>query len=217
MLSERQLDRLNELLGQELGRNPFGAPLYEWRWSESLFHRMLKIDRATGKPVFDYRCVCGLNVLIHQPHCRLTVAVPCYIPRKMAPQLKDQWVAVVWSAPGTREEWLREFGTRLEYPPQGYRVPTNACLEPNVDPDAAVTWELIHKIREQRKKTFRQWIEESEDALALKERRDDSRLDAMISDACTAFGNAKPGARMGGISLPSKETSSTGTEAGRAA
>lgn len=215
MLSERQLARLNNLLGQELGRNPFGDPLYSWAYSEYLQHRMLKIDPHTAQPVFDYRCVCGLNVLVHQPHCRLTTAVPCYIPRKMTPQLKNQWVAVVWSAPGSPEQWVREFGIRMEYPPRGYCVPTNACLEPDVDPDVAVTWDLIHKIREQRKKTMQQWITEAEDALALHERRKDAELDDMISDACTAFGNAKPGARMGGISLPSRETSATGIEAGR--
>jgi len=217
MLSDKQLRRLNEILAQELGRTPSGEGLYSWAWSESLQHRMLRIDRATSQPVFDYRCACGTNVLIHQAHCRMTVAVPCYVERKMAPELKEQWVAVVWSAPGTREEWMREFGNRLEYPPRGYRVPTNACLEPNVDPDVSVTWDLVHKIRAQRKKTFAQWMEETDDALALKERRDESLLDSMISDAITAFGNAKPGARSGGISLPSTETSATGQEAGRTA
>lgn len=215
MLTERQLKRLNELLAIELGRTPFGDGLYRWAWSEYLTHRMQKIDPDTGKPVFDYRCVCGLNRMVHEPHCRLTVAVPCYVPRKMAPLLKNQWVAVVWSAPGPREEWLRDFGTRLEYPERGYEVPTNACLEPDVDPDVAVTWDLIHKIRDQRKKTFAQWLQQTEDALALKERRDESLLDAMVCDAITAFGNAKPGARSGGISLPSRETSATGTESGR--
>jgi hypothetical protein len=217
MLSNKKLGRLNELLAIELGRNRWGEGLYSWSYSEHLLHKMVKLG-VNGQPVYDYRCVCGTNIMVHQPHCKLTVPVVQLIERKLAPLLKNQWVAVVWADPGSPEDWLREFGPRLMYPgPRGYRVPTNACLEPDVDPDIEVTWDLIHKIREQRKKTYRQWIEESEDALALKERRDESLLDSMVSDAITAFGNAKPGARSGGISLPSKETSSTGSEAGRAA
>jgi hypothetical protein len=210
------IDKLNELLGAELGCNPFGAPLYLWAWTEDLTHFMQKIDQRTGQPVFDYECQCGTNLMVHGATCSgLVRAVPIYIPRKLCPTLKEQWVAVVWSSCGTPEEWFREFGTRLRYDPRGYRVPTNACLDHGADPDRAVTWDLIHKVRAQRKKTYAEWLQETEDAIALKERRDESTLDSMISDACTAFGNAKPGARMGGVSLPSKETSGTGEEAGR--
>jgi hypothetical protein len=207
--------KLNELLGAELGRNPFGEPLYEWGWSEDLTHYMQALDPHTGRPIFDYECQCGVNKTVHAASCKISIAKPRYIERKLCPQLKEQWVALLWTSCGTLDDWLKEFGTRLRWSATGWRVPTNACLGHGEVPDRAVTWELIHKIRADRKKSYVDWLQETEDALALKERRDESRLDAMISDACTAFGNAKPGARMGGVSLPAKETSATGVEAGK--
>lgn len=34
---QRTVARLNDLLGQELGRNEYGKPYFTWRWSEDLF------------------------------------------------------------------------------------------------------------------------------------------------------------------------------------
>jgi len=211
-----EFERLNRLLASELGRIPNGSEgLYQWEWSELLYHPARAIDPKTGALLFDYRCGCGLNVRVHSAACLLTVPEPKWIIRRMCPQLKEQWVVLVWCDPGTQDQWEKEFGGRLQYPAQGYRVPTNVCLGYGEEPDRAVTWDLIHKIRKQRKKTMGEWVQECEDALDLQERRKESELDAMIGDACTAFGNAKPGARMGGISFPSKQTSATGKEHGR--
>jgi hypothetical protein len=215
VLSPSELNRLNDLLGRELGRNPFGEPLYSWAWADDLRHHMRQIDPVTQNLIFDYRCQCGLNKIVHEPTCNLTAPVPRWIERRMCPQLHQQYVAVLWQSCGSEDQWLREFGGRLRYEPRGYRLPTNACLGPGEEPDKHVTWDLIHKVRRDRKKSIKDWIDEYDEAMALKERRDESRLDAMISDAITAFGNAKPGARSGGISLPSKETSASGVEAGR--
>ena len=217
MSNHRKIAFLNRLLGSELGTNRYGEPLYTWQFADSLMHPMQKLDPATGHPQYNYRCACGLNMQVHSAACTLTVPEPIYVTRRLCPHLHNQWVACIWCDPGSPEEWAKEFGSRWKYPERGYLCPTNACLEPGTEPDAAATWELIGKVKTQRKKSLAEWARESEDALALKERRDDSRLDAMIGDACTAFGNANPGARMGGISFPSKETSATGIEAGKAA
>lgn len=47
MISEGQLNRLNEILGAELGRRPDGKPIFAWGWSESLFWPAF----ATGRKV----------------------------------------------------------------------------------------------------------------------------------------------------------------------
>jgi hypothetical protein len=203
MSNHRKIAFLNRLLGSELGTNPFGEPLYSWQFADSLTHQMQKLDPATGRPAYNYRCPCGLNMQVHAASCTLTVVEPVYVVRKLCPELHNQYVATIWCDPGKPEQWLKEFGSRMKYPERGYLCPTNACLEPGIEPDPAATWDLIHKVKEQRKKSIAEWVRESEDALALKERRDESLLDDMISDACTAFGHAKPGTRSGGISFPS--------------
>lgn len=204
MTNTKDIDRLNALLAQELGRTPSGEGKFTWQWSERLTHQMREINRSTGQPVYDYRCQCGTNVMVHAAECTLTVPVPRWITRPLCPQLHEQWVVLVWCDPGTPDQWEKEFGGKMQYPVNGYRVPTNVCLQYGAEPDKAVTWDFIHLWRKERKKSFKDWEQEAEDALALQERRNDSRLDAQIGDACTAFGHAKPGTRSGGISFPGR-------------
>lgn len=211
MISSRQLGRLNDHLGAELGRNLKGEPKYSWRWSEDLTHSMREIKHydhiyhpATGEvmktiPVFKYDYVAD-------PVTGIIAAQPIFIKRKMAPHLNRQWVLCVRSEPPSERDWnLRmrhpETGDLLlEYPKGGYFFPLNVELEHGTDPDLNITLCAIDLFRKQGKKDKAELINEAEKA---EEYREKSRLNEMsdrISSACTAFANL-PGDHGGQVEI----------------
>lgn len=183
----KEVRRLNAFMGQELGSNRLGGPVYSWAYSEDTFHNFLS---ETELDINDSRAS-GLLV------CEWQVKT-----RKLCPELHDQWVVVKWSDAGAESDWRRQFGDKLPWPSRGYFAPTNAHLLPGVLPDMAATLEFIGKMRAERKRKFAEYVNESTDALDREESQQHERLKDMIGEEFTAFGNPKPGSRGGGISLP---------------
>jgi hypothetical protein len=186
----REIERLNDRLGSDLGRNPFGEPVYRWGYSESMFHDMI---------------VAGEFDMVDTPS-GLVVCEPAVERRKLCPTLDHQWVIVKWCDAGSEEAWRAQFGSRLLWPRRGYVVPTNMCLAPGEVPDFTVTVEVIGKVRAERQKSYFDYVNESQSEMERTERKDHERLVDMIANECTAFGNIKPGSRSGGVSFPSAQS-----------
>ena len=186
---ETTIKRLNDLLGRELGRSASGQPIYSWAFSEDLFFLGPKLDENGD-------IVCAMR----ETEGGLTAVEAIMEPRKMCAALDHQWVVVMWNQPGSEAAWKAQFGLKLAYPKNGYLAPTNMCLGKSEIPDAAVTEEVIGKIRAERKKTFHDYMAESQRDLDRQDKRDADNLLDSVSDACTAFG-AVPG-RKGGVSFP---------------
>lgn len=186
--------KLNQFIGQELGFNKFGAPLYEWRFSEEVFHTYLAScpdDNGELQLDINDKHPSGLFV------CEWQVKT-----RKLCPSLHEQWVMVKWVDAGDLDLWKRQFGDKLPWPPRGYLTATNASLAHGDFPDMAASLDFIGKMRAERKRKRADYENESTDALDREEAQQHERLKDMIGEEFTAFGNPKPGSRGGGISLP---------------
>lgn len=186
---------LDDLLGSDLGRNVFGEPLYKWQYSETFLHHYL------SETEWEDAFINGLWVRQRK-----------VMERKMCPSLNDQWLVAMWSDAGSQDSWNDAFGDRLPWPRRGYYAPTNVALNPSELPDLSVTQEIIGLIRRQRSKTYADYMRESESSLEQTERSQLSTLDSRVQDACTAFGNAKPGSRSGGVSFPLVNVGGKGTK-----
>lgn len=190
----KAINRLNDLLGSDLGRNPFGEPLYVWRFSDDWLHQYLSQTDFTwnDKPVE------GSSAM-------LAVCEPVVKERKMCPTLQNQWVLAKWCDAGPEDAWRKQFGNKLPWPRRGYHAPTNVHLDPGEFPDVAVTLEVIGKIRADRKRTFADFVNDSQDAVDHNDRADSNLIDDVIRNEMTAFYNPRPGARGNFVSLPTVE------------
>ncbi len=187
---ERRLRKLNDLLASELGE-----PIYAWKWSEDLKHPMRAIN-DDGSLKFNYRCVCGLNASVHSAACRMTIAEPVWIVRKMRLDLERQWV-LCRAIPSLPEDKFREvFGSMVEYRPFEWAPCDGAngavSLEPSEEPSEAITWEVIRHIRALRSKSQAQMDSEYLDAVARREAQKRDNILQDIKSEAPAF-NGIPG------------------------
>ena len=195
-MTTSQIKKHNQLLARELGPSPQGSGIYEWRWSEDLLHPMFMGE-------FEWKAD-------PQSQSGLLVPRPVIQMRKLCPLLKDQWVLCMWLAPMPREKWDATFGSKYDYPSKGEWGPTSVDLEPGVEPATIVRGQtmtdlVINAIRQERKKTFKDRIAESEAEDAYADKVQTAKIEGIVEEAAPAFGNV-PGRKMG-ISFPSKEVS----------
>lgn len=192
MALKREIDKLNRILAADLGRNPSGSGgIYEWRFSETWMHDFLDPNPNL--------------VTVERGEEEIPVVVDDRqaFRRKMCPERYHQWVLAMWSPPpATESEWVDAYRGTLPWPSSGYYAPTNVHLDPFVVPTKDVTMEVIGMIRKERTKTRQDYMDEAQEHLDREEQAESSRLDSMVADACTAFGNAKPGCVGNGISFP---------------
>jgi hypothetical protein len=186
MNEPKEVRELNKRLGDSLGRNPFGEPLYMWFHSESWFHWMRDISgyREVKKPSGIY------------------AMEPIYVERKMCPNMNDMWVVGHWHDPGDENSWNKNYGSDALFPRRGYYTPSSACQVPGQLPTQTQTDDLIWMVRKQRAKTQADVYQEGVDAVEAKERSNDSKRKDIIGDAMTAFMSV-PGKRGGHVSFPS--------------
>lgn len=201
MATTREIKRFNDLLGSELGRNPYGEPVYRWENSEHVLRRKVvcnglkPAERWVDRPVLDER---------GEPTGKtLAVREQIVAAEKAWPWLDHQWVVTKWCFT-PYEEWNAAFGTLLDWPERGYYHPTNAELEAGQSPTVAITQEFIGLMRKELGRTFSDYMEQSESGLDRWDKANESQIEDIIADATTAFGNI-PGTRSGGVSLPSPE------------
>lgn len=185
MNEPKEIRELNKRLGEALGWNPHGEPLYKWVHSESFFHWMRDIS--------GYKEV--------QSPSGLSVMEPIYVERKMCPNMHDMWLVAHWHDSGSEHAWIQAYGSDALYPRHGYYSQSNACQVPGQLPTATQTEDFIWMVRKHRMKTKADIYREGEDAVEARERANDSRRKDIIQDAMTAYMNI-PGKRGGHVSFP---------------
>jgi hypothetical protein len=198
MPTTKEINRLNDLFGSELGRNPYGESVYAWGYAPNLI-------RTRWAGIQEVRTPAGL-ITFEPKYEQCNLCLPALQPN--GGFSREYWVLTKWCPAGMDPlQWNATFGGKMIYPARGYLVPTDVRLDPGDNPDTAITLELIGKIREQRKKKFGEFVEEYENLAAKDEQQKDALLDDAIGDVCTAFGKI-PGSRHSSVSLPLPGTQS---------
>lgn len=178
-MQTNELARLNRILGDSLGRNPQGDPIYKWIWSRDLTFPMRSGTKTTTQG--------GLVIFDHD--------------YTMEPQVSDEcWLLAKWCAPCSPSEWLGTFGGEVGFPSNGLYYTTDVMLKAGVEPNEAVTYDCIGKVKHLRNLTVSQILEAQKDKMSRSEKRSDDRVADFIADKATAFGNV-PGKRGGATSF----------------
>jgi hypothetical protein len=228
MSAERHIRKMNRLLLAELGENP----LYQWIHSESAeFKRAMRVVDDAGKPEFDFRCPCGLNVSVHSAACSpptmqpnwdredgepemelraattssLVVAEPKWEIRKTDPALVDQWVLCCLQIPMSEHEWKQTFGTRLPYPKNGTWAPVETETRIVAMPPHTLPGENFTMACIRGRQRSRE-IKASDIANAFhsrEQKKDEQRQEKIRYRISDALPvNPYPGTRSGNVSLP---------------
>lgn len=222
-MDTKTLDKLNLLLGQELGRNPFGSSIFKWKLSEDLRWPAY----ATGRKVKKAHLV--LVPLLDGTGSEMVdigVAEPEYVQDRQTIQ-QNTWFVTKWLSawdlirggnpqkgqhsnqnpitPELQTLWNQRF-PGASFPFRGWRVPTSAFLprseggqrEPNL-PD---TQDFITEIKRQNSLSGEAVLAEmldqmdSKDALAIRPMLDE------LENEYPALLNPTPGKRGGSHSFP---------------
>jgi hypothetical protein len=176
--------RLNDLLGQELGFNPFGEPIFAWKFSDDLFWPA----SYTGKSI-EKTSPGGIIYFERE-----------YKATPMSWRLVHQWVVCRWYPADALNDWQTRF-PGADYPTRGYYIFTDWANKPDCPPTHEDTRLLIIQLKKQmggmdylsQLRTF-EGIEDKNDAAKT------STLGDAIRDEFTAGLNPFPGKRGGPIS-----------------
>lgn len=194
MPTTNEINRYNALLGRELGRNPAGEPIYQWKYSEHEMRRKVLFG-DDNKPVMTY-----------VQRGDLFVPEPQIFSEKAWPWLDHQWVIAKWNAMDYAA-WVAQFGQMLEYPARGYFCPTNAALEKTEYPESMLqaTEDFIREMKREREKTLADLMGESIAGIDYQEKCNDAIIDGTLEECTPAFGNTFPGKRSGSVHIPDKD------------
>ena len=221
----REIARLNNLLGQELGRNPNGESVFSWRWSEKCLWpgtktgRMITVEKHIKIPIVGG----GEEDLV------LGELVPEYKIERQLGKIRDAWLICKWLPPwelitgptsghlryGTdmgnkpadeavEEAWKRQY-PGMDFPAKGWRVPIGATwdpINPSRPPDEKDTREFIVEVRKQTAKTFSEAMREYDDGVQRRDTEAQKEIEDFSGDAFNAFLNPSPGKRGGFVSFP---------------
>ncbi len=165
----KRVEKLNDLLRQELGYPP-----YSWQWSEDLIVRMR--DREYG---YDYYA---------NPETRLIELKPKWIDRTVcAPMVVNQWVLCRLITTDKRA-WLAQFADDMEWPENGRWSPCNGpggyvALPPQAVPDKERTWQVIRMVRETQAESLAQLRARLESGQRQKEADTDAARREFLEEA----------------------------------
>lgn len=152
MSSLRRVKKLvaecNLLLAREMGRNPHGLGIYEWKYSEDWIRtkRSYSIQDDQLIPEFEYKANRDDGII---------EAHPKYVREKVCVTLQNQWLMSIWLPSEDFAEWRAKYGDSLEWPKQGEYWPVShptgvVCLDPNMAPTSDITWEFIYQAKKDR-------------------------------------------------------------------
>jgi hypothetical protein len=147
----KQIRKLNDLLGERLGRNPHGEPLYKWVQAHELRHyrytgdKWSKVSKQT-------------DIVAPTPQFQ---DVPAY------PHAGRRWAFTSWQ-PANEAEWNKAFGSRVPFRRRGLYVPVLIMREGKV-PNQDITEFFIQQVKAERTKTEAD-VAEDIDRTSAKER-----------------------------------------------
>lgn len=158
---ERRIARLNKRLEEALGRHP----LYAWKQAEAVTHPAIHLnDDGTDK--MEYVCQCGVDVWVHKPFCKMTLARKKVSIERVLPDEKwdKRWVLCCLEF-RSESEWRKTFGTHVTFPANGQWQPATFTIgisgghiktAKGQEPNEAITEEVIRRVRMSREMTLRE-------------------------------------------------------------
>lgn len=181
------LEKLNRRLGEALGVNPHGEPLYRWFDTNTWEHWMKKLDATR-----EARTPSGLIVM-----------EPVYVTRLMCPALPDRHIIGHWHDPGPEFTWRQTHGTDQLWPARGYYVQTNFWTpEIGQEPTWSDSERFIQMARRHRSMTAQEDTNQHQEAIDKEEKAADTAVDEFLDDLLPTFSHV-PGIRGGNVSYPS--------------
>ncbi len=222
-MDNKLLNTINELLGQELGRNPFGSSIFKWKFSEELKWPAY----ATGRKIRREHKV--LVPLLNGSGSELVdigAVEPEYIQDRQTIQIQT-WFVTKWLSawdlisggnpakgqhsnpnpvtPELQELWNKRF-PGAAFPFRGWRVPTSAFLprfdggpmEPNLPDTQDFIWEIKRQNSLSGEAVLQDMLDQmdTKDALSLRPMLDE------LENEYSALLNPAPGKRGGSHSFP---------------
>lgn len=178
-------EQLNIDIGNRLGRNPLGKPMYMWINSDNFFH-LMKVDRETE--------TVNVNGLFF--------VQPKYRQRLMCPELQNTWILAHWHGAMNQRQWEATYGPSLLWPREGYYSPTNIVLAPGEEVTQTSNDQAVYLIKKQAEKTYADHVADGERLVAKKEQRQVDQISDRIDDSVSAFCNV-PGTRSAHVQMPS--------------
>jgi len=188
----KQIRSLNETLGIELGRNPFGRSMYEWKYSESWIRPKRVFAMIDDKLVPEYDYFANPETGILEPR-------PAFSTEKVCLTLENQYVMSIWVASEDFATWRERYGDDLEWPKQGDYWPVShptgtVCLEPNMVPNYDITMEFVHQVKRDKQTTVAEFEAAFDERRRRKEKAVDEKLVTSIMDLLP-LRDAIPGSR----------------------
>lgn len=187
MITGKELRRLNRILADNLGRTPYGHPLYKWVQNQELKYPRKKSEEWVLRN--------GIHVAARE-----------YEWEPQMPHIgRLQWVLAKWIPPGTMETWVDSYGNGAGYPSQGLYYCTDIILRPEHDPSELATSDAIGKVKAfrsafgAREITLQDVIDRQRAAEARDRLASENEIDAYL--ASKLFLNI-PGTRSGSVSFP---------------
>lgn len=175
-----ELARLNRILGDSLGLNVHGDPIYKWIWSRDLTFPLRSKEKTVERN--------GIFVFEASYEWEPQVGVDC-------------WLLAKWISPAdSYDTWLSQFGSEVPFPAKGMYYTTDVMLKAGLEPNEAITYDSVGKVRTFRHLTLSQILEAQEAKMQRSEQRSDARIADFVADKATAFGNV-PGKRGGRVSF----------------
>jgi len=181
------IDKFNRRLGEALGCNPHGEPLYKWFDTNKWEHWMRKLDTSR----------------LAQTPGGIYLMEPVYTKRLMCPALPDRWIIGHWHEPEPEHIWRQIHGADQLWPARGYYVQTNFwCPEIGQEPTYSDNERFIMLARRHRSMTAQEDTNMHQEAMDKEEKAADAAVDAFLDDLLPTFSHV-PGIRGGNVSYPS--------------
>lgn len=209
MLPDKNTQKLNLILRQELGSNPYGEGQFRWSWSEECVWPAMKTGRMIGKKI--------RVPLIGGGEEEAEIPTPEYKAVPQNSNLKDQWVLTRWLSPAMlaglstghfigndRTDWSEEMILHrwqtifpdYEYPARGLHFVTDWANKPHMRPTLVDTKLAIKQLRKQLSGDSAEALTiQMEDQMDAERERKQRITEDMIENEFTAFLNPSPGSR----------------------
>lgn len=186
---KKEVRKLNELLGAELGMTSSGEPRFAWFWSEDLI-RPKRVYARTAEGVSpSYRTFAP-----DPEHPTILTTEPLYVTEKLCLNIVNSYILCVWIASPSFEEWRMLWGDTLEWPKGGEYFPVSgprgeAKLDPEEMPTLDQTLQLIAWRKRDASHAAADLLEYYTGAEKRRTRDDKNRLRAELDNLLPAYDN----------------------------
>jgi len=189
-MTSKQLARTDEAFRRDLGANPYGEPIFRWMKSDD--------QQLT------YYSPRGTDWKANEIGLLLPVPIVERLPQVDGP---PRWVLVHWFPAPPPEVWAETFrrmgaSSPPPYPTHGWyyaHEEGHLQLEPHEEPTLSETERVIRIIRHHNTKTLQDFIDEGDEIVKRRNKRQKQELHDAVMDLALPFGNI-PGKRGGPVS-----------------